>query len=240
MRLVACLAALLVPVGPAAAAERTVTIGSIDRLRVEGTYKVTVRTGGPAGLTIAGDRVAIDAIDVRSDGGTLAIRAGAALTGGAPATRRGSGEPVTIVVSTPALRSVLVIGGANVAVGPMKAAAVDLSVSGTATLRIAAVEGERLAATLIGNGGITVDTGRAGSARLVNTGGGAIDAAGVQVGDLLARQDGAGAIRASARFTAQVVAGGLGSVTVAGAPRCTVRAPAGGSVTCGTAAGPAS
>ena len=214
---------------PAMAADRAVTIGSVDRLRVEGAYTVTVRTGAAPALTLSGDRAAIDALEVRSDGGRLSIRTG---SGGRPA-----GAPIAVVLSTPALRGVTVIGAAVVSVGAMTGRGlgegIDLSVSGTGTLSVAAVDTPRLTATLVGQGGIAIAGGRAGSARLVNNGGGSIEAATVQVGDLVAHQDGAGAIRASARYTAQVIDSGLGSITVAGAPRCTVRTPAGGSVTCG-------
>ena len=233
-------AALSLLAAAPAGADRTVTIGTIDRLRVEGAYKVTVRTGVAPGLVIGGDGVAAAAIDVRSDGGLLAIRAAGALTGSGGGNGSGNGAggrpravPVTITVSTPALRAVTAIGGATIAVGPMKGQAVDLAVSGTGTLTVASVDGDRLTATLIGNGGVTIAGGRVGSARLVNNGGGTLDASGVQVGDLLAHQDGAGAIRASARFTAQVNNSGLGSIAVAGSPRCAVRSPAGGAVTCG-------
>ena len=229
-------AALSLLAAAPAGADRTVTIGTIDRLRVEGAYKVTVRTGVAPGLVIGGDGVAAAAIDVRSDGGLLAIRAAGALTGsggGNGAGARPRAVPVTITVSTPALRAVTAIGGATIAVGPMKGQAVDLAVSGTGTLTVASVDGDRLTATLIGNGGVTIAGGRVGSARLVNNGGGTLDASGVKVGDLLAHQDGAGAIRASARFTAQVNNSGLGSIAVAGSPRCAVRSPAGGAVTCG-------
>lgn len=227
------IAALALLAAPAAASERRVTIGATDRLRVEGPYKVTVRTGAASGLTLSGDRAAIDAVDVHSDGGLLAIRSGGALSGGGPAQGR---EPVVVTVSTPALRGAIVVGAAVVAIGPMAGQTVDLSISGSGTLSVAAVDTPRLVAMLIGNGGLTIGGGKAASGRLVGNGGGTIDAATVQVGDLTAHQDGAGAIRAAARFTAQVIDTGLGTISVAGNPRCTVRAPAGGSVTCGLGA----
>ena len=229
-----CLAALLVALlagTPASAAERTVAIGTVDRVRIDGLFTVTIRTGAPPSLTITGERRAIEDVDARADGGVLAIRARG--DGGRPSFAPATGRtgPILVTIATPALKGVTLVGGAAVTVGAMKAAAIDLSVSGTGTLSVASVDADRLGVTLIGNGAVTLAGGRTGFARLVGNGGGGIDAAAVDAADLVVHLDGVGAVKARSRYTAQVVSGGLGSVTVAGAPKCTVKGS--GVVACG-------
>ena len=230
--LVALLAAMLAG-APAAAADRTVAIGTVDRVRIEGLFTVTIRTGAPPSLTITGERRAIEEVDARADGGVLAIRARS--DGGRPsfaAIGPARPDPILVTIATPALKGVTLVGGAAVTVGAMKAATVDLSVSGTGTLSVASVDADRLGVTLIGNGAVTLAGGRTGFARLVGNGGGGIDAGAVDASDLVVHLDGVGAIKARSRYTAQVVNGGLGSVTIAGAPKCTIKG-SGGAVACG-------
>ena len=230
-----CLAALLVATlagAPAFAADRTVAIGTVDRVRIDGLFTVTIRTGAPPSLTITGERRAIEEVDARADGGVLSIRARS--DGGRPsfAPTTGRTGPILVTIATPALKGVTLVGGAAVTVGAMKAATVDLSVSGTGTLSVASVDADRLGVTLIGNGAVTLAGGRTGFARLVGNGGGAIEAGAVDASDLVVHLDGVGAIKARSRYTAQVVNGGLGSVTIAGAPKCTIKG-SGGPVACG-------
>lgn len=214
----------------ASAAERRVGLGSFDRLRVEGPFDVRVATGRSPGGAIGGERDAIDAIDVRLDGTTLVVRSGGGAWGERP--RGDADTPPIITLTTPALMSAAVVGGARVAIGRMKGPRVDLSVSGTGTIALTTVDADQLNATLIGSGTMSIG-GRAQRARLVTNGPGTIDAVALEAGDLIVRLDGLGATRARARYTAQVTNTGLGTVVIDGNARCTVKALAGGPVTCG-------
>lgn len=216
---------------PAEAADRTVGIGSFSRLRVEGGFDVRIVTGSPS-ARISGDRDSIEAVDLHVDGSTLVIRRS---TNGIWTERpRGADAPIVVTIGVRGLEGVLVIGGARVAVARMAAPRIDLSVSGTGAIDLAAAQADQLNAQIVGAGSIAV-AGRTGAARLTTTGAGTIDADKLDGGDLVVRLDGLGTTRARARYTATVTNNGLGTVAIAGAAKCTVRAPAGGPVTCGAA-----
>ncbi|MEG8018942.1 GIN domain-containing protein [Sphingomonas sp. LR55] len=76
------LAPLLLLSSPAfaqgSAASRTVSVGSFDRVRVEGPFEVRVTIGSPR-ATITGDSRTTESVAVRVDGTTLSVRKG---TGG--------------------------------------------------------------------------------------------------------------------------------------------------------------
>jgi hypothetical protein len=227
------LALALLPTA-AAAAERTIGIGSFERLRVDGPIDVRVATGKPASATLSGDRDAIERLSVSVDGNTLTIRPGNQTWGETP--RRGSAGLAVVTLTTPTLASATSLAGAKIAATRMKAPRVDLAVTGSGSIAVDAVETDQLAATAIGVGAISVASGKAARARLAVNGTATIDAAAVVAGDLQATLDGPGEVKGQARFTATVNNIGLGRVVVGGNPKCTVSARAGGPVACGVGA----
>jgi hypothetical protein len=221
----------LVPL-PANAADRTVSVSSFTRIRVDGPYVVEVRTGvGPAARA-SGDRSAIERVDLSQNGGTLVVRAGSGGWGERPSGR--PSRPVTITLGTPRLVGVAIGANSEVRVGAMKGPRIDLTVTGAGKLSVDRAEADQLVATVVGPGALDL-AGKATSARVMVNGEGAITAPDFAAGDLTARVEGPGAVTVGARFTANVTTTGLGKVTVLGAPKCEIRAPAGGPVTCGSA-----
>ena len=223
---------LLIPAA-ASADERRVNLGSFARLRVSGAFDVTVTTGGSPGATVIADRGVIGDIDLHAEGSTLTVRRTA--TGRWTEQTQGvATAPIQIVLTTPRLSGITVVGGSKVAVSRLTGTRIDLAATGNGAIAAGAVEGDQLNVQLIGEGKIGV-AGRVAAARLLANGSGAIDAAGLDAGDLNAHLDGPGTITARARYTAQPSSTGLGTITVAGRPKCRVTASAGAPVTCGTA-----
>jgi hypothetical protein len=221
------LALLLVPAG-SPAANRTVSVGSFERIRVDGPFEVRVQTGRSPGATISGDGRATDDVQIRTNGSMLVVSKGTGGWGEQPK----SGSPVVVTLTTPNLTSATVLAGGKVTITAMKAMRIDVSVSGAGSLSLAAADTDQLNATVIGTGQMTLG-GRAARARLGTSGPGVIDASALDVRDLIVTLDGVGETKAKARFTAQVTNTGLGTVTVAGPAKCVVKAQAGGPVTCG-------
>lgn len=216
---------------PATAAERTYSIGSFDRIRVEGPFEVRLTTGKSPGARAEGAARATEGLDIRVEGTTLIVRASMNGWGEQPVAGN-TGAPV-IRVSTQAIRSATVIGGGRLTIGgAIKGQRVDLSLSGSGSLGAPTLDADQLNATLLGSGSMTLG-GRAAKVRLTTSGSGAIDAAPLSAGDLILRLDGPGETRVTARFTANVTTTGLGAATVYGTPACTVKAVAGGPVSCG-------
>lgn len=220
---------LLAP-GTAGAASRNYSVGSFERVRVDGPFRVEIRTGASPGAAVEGDAALLDRIEVSSEGGTLVVRYGLGRWSERPEGR--ADAPPLVRLSTGAVRALLVGAGAEVTLDRARGQRVELSVNGAGVLSVAAADADQLQAVVIGAGKMTL-AGRAGRARLLTNGPGTIDAGALVADELTVRLDGTGETRANARFTAQVTDIGLGRVTVSGPGKCTVVAPAGGPVTCG-------
>jgi hypothetical protein len=219
---------------PVGAAERRQSVDDFDRIRVEGPYEVHVATRGVPGARITGSPTAADSVEIHVDGRTLTVRP--AVQDGGEQPHGGARDAPVIYLRTTDLRGAGVVAGGKLEVsGPMRAARIDLQLTGSGTLTASALDAEQLIATLIGNGTMTLG-GRAGSARLLSSGAGTIAATQLRIDMLTLRLEGTGTTQASARYTANVVSTGLGAVTVYGKPKCTVRAPAAGTVVCGATA----
>lgn len=232
MSRIAFAALALVP-SAASAADRSVGIGSFERLRVDGPFLVTVATGRSPGARISGGQADILDVEVRSEGGTLIVRRSATGRWG----ERGASSataPVTVALSTPALSGAAVIGGGKVTIDRMKGPRVDLSLTGSGALALAALDAQEVRVQLVGPGSLAL-AGKAATARLMTNGPGTIDAAGLDAGDLVVGLDGLGQTSARARYTAQVSSTGLGTISIAGRPKCVVRALSSAPISCGDA-----
>ncbi|PZQ62018.1 MAG: hypothetical protein DI544_05335 [Sphingomonas taxi] len=213
---------VLLLAAPTDAAERRWPIGSVERLRIDAPMAVQVTTGAGTGMRASTpDPAALDALDVRVDGGTLTVRvrSGAPLLG-------------MITIATPRLESVAVFAPAAVSVDAMRGDRVTLSVAGAGSLHVARIEADTLTATLVGEGTITA-AGRARDVRLAGNGPGTLDAGDLSADQLTVQAAGDLIVRAAARYAAQVSAGKDAQVRVRGRPRCTVRAPVATAVRCG-------
>lgn len=216
---------------PAAAEQRSFAIGSFDRVRIDGPFRVIVTLGGSPNATADGDARAIGDLDLRVDGTTLIVRAG--LSGWGEQGGNGRQAAPMVRVSTQAIRSIVTVGAAQVTVGgPFRGQRLDLSLTGSGTLAAPTIDADQLFATVLGSGTMTLG-GRAAKVRLTTSGTASIAAAPLVAGDLTVRLDGNGTIDAQARYTAAVTTSGLGAVTIYGKPACTVNAVAGGPVSCG-------
>ena len=227
---------LLAVAAPAAAEDRSFAIGSFDRVRVDGPFRVIVTVGASPAGTASGDPRTIANLDVRVDGTTLTVRAGT--SGWGEQGGAGREQAPVVRVATPALRGIVTIGAAQVSVGgAWRGQRLDVSLTGSGSLAAPTIDADQLFATVLGSGTMTLG-GRAARARLTTSGTASIAATPLVVNDLAVRLDGNGAIDAQARYTATVTATGLGAVTVYGKPACTVSAGAGGPVSCGKLAQP--
>lgn len=221
--------ALLVVPATAHAADRTFMVGSFTRIRVDGPFAVTVKTGGSPGAKATGSSDALDGLTIRVDGDTALV------TMGAHDWSSDSGDmivPPTITLTTPALQSATINAGATLSIDAMKGQKVDLALNGSGALSVGAITADLLNARIVGTGQMTL-AGKAQRALVVVTGAGSVAATDLVAGDLTARTDGPGNLDLAARYTANITSTGLGTVTVAGSPSCTVRAAAGGPVKCG-------
>ncbi len=213
--------------GTAMAADRTYSLTSFNRVRVEGPFDVTLTTGkSPAGRASGDDR-ALDALVVTVEGQTLVLRLRALAVGESAAPPK---VPLAITLSTLQLSSANVRGNGRLAVKGMKGQRIDLSINGAATMAVTGLDADQLNAAIIGSGTMTL-AGHAARARYQLSGAGTFEATALVADDLVARSEGSGETHVAARFTADVTSSGLGTVTVAGKPACKVQS-AGGAIIC--------
>lgn len=221
----------VIAASPAWAAERTVTLGSFEKVRVDGPFEVRIVTGASPGVKLSGDRELIERVAVQANGASLTIRLGNGGWGERFASANNT--PPVITVSTPRLTNLAIAAGARATANRLKGQQVAVSVHGAGSLVIDRVEADQFSASLLGAGALTV-SGEANRARLVSDGTPTIDASKLIVKDLDVQLSGLGETSAFARQTASVTSNGLGKVTVRGPASCTVRAAAGGPVVCGS------
>jgi hypothetical protein len=225
------IAVLLIGLPAAAhAATRNFIIGSFEKVRVNGPFKLTVTTGKPPSGSATGSLDAVEAVTLQINGDTLVVSMGAGSWTSAGGTMI---APPAITVSTPRLQAATINSGAAVTIDAMTGQKVALALNGAGTLDVGAIDADQFEATIVGPGQMTL-AGTAAKGRFLVSGPGSVEADRLIVDDLTVRSQGAGALSLAARRTADVTTAGLGMVTVAGSPSCTVHALAGGPIRCGT------
>lgn len=223
------LALLALAAAPAAAAERSYSVTDFDRVQVEGPYQVTLTSGLASGARAEGSAEALERITVEVLGNTLRVRTNRSAWGGYPGERTG---PVRIALTTRDLRGAAVVGSGSLQVDRARGLRVDLSVSGSGRLAVAAVEADNLVVGLLGGGRITL-AGRARQMKATIQGSGDLAADALSVDDAQILSDTAGSVRVDVARTAKVTATGAGDVEIVGTPSCTVEAKGAGQVVCG-------
>jgi hypothetical protein len=228
--------ALIALAAPAHAADRSYVVTNFDRIRVDGPFAVKVEIGtGGAAASATGDDRALGNLDISVNGATLTVRKGSQ---GWDEQGRTSGPPPVITLRTPAVRGAIVVGGAHLALaGTLRAARLDLQVTGAGAIDASGIDADDVMVTVIGNGNVAL-AGRTARARLSTNGGGSIAATALDAGEIVVTLEGAGETRASARYFADLTNKGLGLIAVTGKPKCTIRGQSVGPIECGAGAQP--
>ena len=225
------LLAFALAAAPAGAAERRYPVTDFDRVEVDGPYRVTLRTGLNAGARVEGSAEALDRVAVDVQGNTLRIRRNRSAWGGYPGEGAG---PVTVALTTRDLRAASVVGSGSLDVDRARGLRVDLSVSGSGRLAVAAVEADNLVVGLLGGGRITL-AGRAKQLKATIQGSGDLAAAALRADDAQINADTAGAVTVAVTRAVRLKASGAGDVEIIGDPSCTIEGEPSGRVTCGRA-----
>lgn len=215
--------------GIAVAAGRNFTVTSFDKIRVQGPYSVTVRTGAAPSAKAAGDRNALDRMVVEVQGRTLIVRTDRGGWTGWPGASQGG---AAVALTTPALATAVLDGPGSLSIDRMAAPRVDMSISGSGDVTIGVIETDRLTLNLAGSGRMKM-AGKAAQARISLMGSGDVDAAALIVADAEVSAAGSGNLQLAASRSARVNANGSGNVTITGKAACAVRNIGMGEVSCG-------
>jgi hypothetical protein len=227
----ALLAALLLGAVPAAAVtpSRGYTVTGFDRIRIDGPFQVTVRTGLAPSARATGATSALDRIKIEVQNSTLVIRPDNSAWGGYPG---GSIGKVSVDLTMADLSSVALAGSGRVTIDRVRGQAFELGLGGAGVVTIGQLAVDKLNLMITGSGNATI-AGRADDGNFVLRGAGNLAAEGLTVRHADIVSAGAGTITLTASDTAKVTAAGTGDVTVLGKAECTVNASGAGNVACG-------
>jgi hypothetical protein len=221
------LASLPDPSPAAAPATRNYSVPSFDRIRIDGPYKVVLRTNVSPFARATGSPLALDSLSVAVEGRTLIVRRGSGGWGGYDSEDRG---PVTIEVGTPDLATAWINGAGALGIDRVRGLGFDIAIQGAGVIQIDQVEVDQLKVGVSGTGSARL----AGSAaRLTATirGTSSFEGDGLQVKDAVIGAEGPSIVKASVSNSARVDALGLASVTLSGNPACAVKAQGSATVT---------
>lgn len=228
VRLTAILLCALVG-APAAAAERSFSVTSFDRIRVEGPFAVTVTTGRAPSARARGSAEAIERVQLRVEGRTLLIRPNLSGWGGYPGRQD---APAAIAVSTPELHTAILLGSGRLDVDRMRGARAVLTSEGSGRISVRALDVDVASLAAAGAGGIEA-AGRAKQVSAVARGAAEIRGADLLTPDLNLVAETAGTVTLQATRSAKVRASGVGSVEVLGTAACEVQKLGSGPLRCG-------
>ena len=211
----------------ATAAERTLSVTSFDRVRVEGPFKVTLTTGVSPFAKVIGAASAFDSVAVDQQGRTLIVRPNSSNWGGYPGQSRGS---VEVSVGTGDLSAAWVNGAGSLAINKIKGLSFNLAVQGSGSVIIGNAVVDRLDVGLSGAGTVRV-AGTVPKLTAIVRGSSSLDASGLAVKDATIGAEGPSQVRASVSNSAKIDARGVASVELSGGGACTVKTQGSATVT---------
>lgn len=209
------------------AADRNFSVTGFDRIRVDGPYKVNLRTGVAPYARASGTTASLDGVSIKVEGRTLVIREGTGGWGGYPGEGRG---PVTIEVGTHDLGAIYINGPGALDVDKVKGLSFEIAIQGSGVARIDQVDVDQMKVGVAG-AGTTRLAGRVAKLTATVRGTSAFEAEGLRIADAVIGAEGPSTVRAQVTNSARVDAAGPVSVTLSGNPACTVKARGSASVT---------
>ena len=211
--------ALCASASPAAAESRNFGITDFTKVRIEGPFSVTLKTGVAPFASASGSAAAVDRVAIEMRGDTLVIHNNLDWWGGYPGKDAG---PVQISLGTHDLSAAWLNGSGLLDIDRVKALSFDLSVQGSGRGVIDQTEVDQLNVSVVG----TASASLAGEARKLTAvvrGLSSLDAARLATRDATLGADGAATIDGSISNSVTVDATGPATVRLSGNPSCTLR-----------------
>ena len=215
--------------GGAGTAQRSFEVPAFDSVALSASPDVIVRKGERISVRAEGDPDALDALDIRVDGGTLHIDQKRKRSGGFFGF--GSGR-TTIHVTAPTLTGASVAGSGNIDIDTVETDSFGASISGSGNVDIGTLQARDARFRIAGSGNIRA-AGAAEKVGLHIAGSGDIDAGGLESRTASVSIAGSGNARAHASDSADISIVGSGDVTLSGSAKCKVSKMGSGSAHCG-------
>lgn len=212
--------ATAVTAAPAPAAERNLSVTSFDRVRIDGPYRVTLKTGVAPFARVVGPQAGLDQVSIDVQGRTLVVRA---QRQGWGSNAGGPPEPVEIMIGTHQIGTAWINGTGSLSIDRVEGLGFDLTIQGSGLAEIGDTSVDQLTVGISGAGTARL-AGRAPKLKAIVRGTSVLDAGRLQVKDAVIGAEGPSQVRMSVSNAAEVDAVGISSVELSGSPACTVRA----------------
>lgn len=208
----AMMAATLPLATPAAAgpATRNFGITSFDRVRIEGPYRVRLKTGVAPFARASGSPTALDRVSIEMRGSTLVVHAALMAEGAYPNQSAG---PVEIELGTHDLGGAALAGSGSLSIDQAKGLKFDLSVQGSGMADIGSAKIDQLTVNLGGSAAARI-AGMAPMLTAVLRGMTVLDASGLSVKDASFGAEGPATIRADVTDSVKIDGSGAATSTL--------------------------
>jgi len=204
---------------PAGAATRNFGITSFTKVRVDGPFSVTLKTGVAPFARASGSAAALDRVSIDVEGDTLVVHSNVSSWGGYPGQDSG---PVQVEVGTHDLSAAWLNGPGTLSIDRVKGLKFGLSVQGSGAGEIGNADVDQLVINVMGTAAARL-AGRAGKVTAVIRGISTLDASSLASKDASLGAQGAATISANVSDSVTVDANGPATVRLTGGPACTLR-----------------
>jgi hypothetical protein len=204
---------------PAGAASRNFGITDFSKVRVDGPFKVSLKTGVAPFARASGSPDALDrvAIDVRGD--TLVVHSNASSWGGYPGKDFG---PVEISIGTHDLTNAWLNGAGSLSIDRVKGLSFGLSVQGSGGAEIGEISADQMNVSLVGTASAKLQ-GQTRKLTALVRGMSTLSGAGLAAHDATIGAEGVATVDANVSGSASVNASGTATIRFAGQPSCTLK-----------------
>ncbi len=225
--IIALLALASLPVAAATpTTQRNYSVNGFDRIRIDGPYRVELRTNVAPYARASGTAASLDDVSIKVEGRTLVVRSGGGGWGGYPGEGRG---PVTIELGTHDLSAAYINGAGALTVDRVKGLGFEMSIQGSGIASVGEVDVDQMKLGVSGAGTIRM-AGRVAKLTSTIRGTSTFEGDRLEVRDAIIGAEGPSTVRTQVTNSAKVDATGLASVTLTGDPACTVNAKGSASV----------
>jgi hypothetical protein len=208
---------------------RNFQVGAFDRISLTGSPNVVVAVGQAPSVRAEGDSALLEKLEIEVVNGVLRI----GYKKGDWSLGWGKDHgPVTVHVSTAALRGAEVAGSGDLKIDKVEAGDFAGDIAGSGEIQLASLRARHASFSIAGSGGVTA-SGTADTAEFEIAGSGDVDAGGLQVRTAKVSIAGSGNVETRATQSATVDIMGSGDVVVTGGAKCSVNKAGSGDVRCG-------
>jgi hypothetical protein len=204
---------------PTDAATRNFGITGFEKVRIDGPFNVSLKTGVAPFARASGSPAALDGVAIEVRGNTLVVHNNLDSWSGYPGKDVG---PVEISLGSHDLSAAWLNGSGALSIDRIKALSFDLSVQGSGIVDVDDVEVDQLNVSIVGTASATLG-GHAGKMTALVRGVSTLDAGNLATKDAALGAEGTATVKANVVNSVTVDSKGPATVRLTGGPACTLK-----------------